>query len=296
VASPERWQKVEQLLDQALELAPADRAAFLDRSCCGDAALRAEVERLLAASEGAASFLEEPGPAYAAPLVSRVQGTPGSGQRLGPYEIVRELGRGGMATVYLARDLKHERPVALKLLHAELAAALGPERFLREIRQTARLQHPHILTVLDSGNAAGLLWYTMPYVEGEALRDGYGVRASSPWTMSCASPARWAPAAKVRRSWLCGPLRCRESMGSRCSVGGACRFFERRTRPPTSWRMWERAVRTRPNTDAGVGAMGWGAIEGATCVRTCVQTPDYCRLHRTTRLSPKCRKHNTCTV
>ena len=81
----------------------------------------------------------------------------------------RELGRGGMATVYLARDLKHDRPVALKVMHPELAAALGPERFLREIRTTARLDHPHILPVLDSGEAAGLLWYTMPYVRGESL-------------------------------------------------------------------------------------------------------------------------------
>jgi serine/threonine-protein kinase len=75
-----------------------------------------------------------------------------------------------MATVYLARDLKHDRPVALKVLHPELAAALGPERFQREIRFAARLQHPHILTVLDSGEAAGQLWFTMPYVEGESLR------------------------------------------------------------------------------------------------------------------------------
>ncbi len=76
-----------------------------------------------------------------------------------------------MATVYLARDLKHDRPLALKVLHPELAAALGPERFLREIRTAAALQHPHILSVHDSGEAGGLLWYTMPYVEGESLRD-----------------------------------------------------------------------------------------------------------------------------
>jgi serine/threonine-protein kinase len=87
------------------------------------------------------------------------------------YRLERELGRGGMATVYLAHDLKHDRQVALKVLHAELAASLGPERFQREIRTTARLQHPHILPVLDSGEAAGQLWYTMPYVEGESLRD-----------------------------------------------------------------------------------------------------------------------------
>jgi len=79
-----------------------------------------------------------------------------------------------MATVFLARDIKHGRAVALKVLHPELAAALGPERFLRKIRTTVRLQHPHILTVLDSGEAAGLLWYTMPYVRGESPRESAG--------------------------------------------------------------------------------------------------------------------------
>jgi TolB-like protein/Flp pilus assembly protein TadD len=87
------------------------------------------------------------------------------------YTLERELGRGGMATVYLAQDLKHDRPVALKVLHPELAASLGPERFLREIKLAARLQHPHIMTVLDSGESAGHLWFTMPYIEGESLRD-----------------------------------------------------------------------------------------------------------------------------
>src|SRR5262245_20317 len=87
------------------------------------------------------------------------------------YRLDRELGRGGMATVYLAHDLKHDRPVALKVLHQELAAVVGPERFQREIRLAARLQHPHILTVLDSGENAERLWFTMPYVEGESLRD-----------------------------------------------------------------------------------------------------------------------------
>ena len=92
------------------------------------------------------------------------------------YAFERELGRGGMATVWLARDLKHDRPVAIKVLHPELAASLGPERFLREIHLAARLQHPHILTVLDSGDlavpgAAPLLWFAMPFVRGESLRD-----------------------------------------------------------------------------------------------------------------------------
>ncbi|HEX6617838.1 MAG TPA: protein kinase [Gemmatimonadales bacterium] len=108
----------------------------------------------------------------------------------GSYALERELGRGGMATVFLAQDLKHDRPVALKVLHPELASSLGPERFLREIKLAARLQHPHILSVHDSGVVVGrqssvasehpttddsrlttLLWFTMPYVEGESLRE-----------------------------------------------------------------------------------------------------------------------------
>ncbi|HET7604013.1 MAG TPA: serine/threonine-protein kinase, partial [Gemmatimonadales bacterium] len=102
------------------------------------------------------------------------------------YRLEREIGRGGMATVYLAQDLKHHRPVAVKILHAELAANVGTDRFLREIEIAARLSHPHILTLIDSGSlesqASGverltpdarrstLLYYVMPFVEGESLR------------------------------------------------------------------------------------------------------------------------------
>ncbi len=86
------------------------------------------------------------------------------------YRLERELGHGGMATVYLAQDLRHDRAVALKVLKPELAHALGPERFLREIQVTAQLDHPHILPLLDSGDAGGFLYYVMPYVQGETLR------------------------------------------------------------------------------------------------------------------------------
>ncbi len=89
----------------------------------------------------------------------------------GRYAIERELGEGGMATVYLADDLKHERKVALKVLKPELAAVVGAERFLAEIKTTANLQHPHILPLFDSGEADKFLFYVMPYVEGETLRD-----------------------------------------------------------------------------------------------------------------------------
>jgi eukaryotic-like serine/threonine-protein kinase len=88
----------------------------------------------------------------------------------GRYDIEREIGRGGFATVLLARDLRHERPVALKVLHPEIAATLGTERFKQEIRLAARLQHPHILGVLDSGEVNRQLWFTMPFIEGESVR------------------------------------------------------------------------------------------------------------------------------
>ncbi|MDF2759739.1 MAG: protein kinase, partial [Thermomicrobiales bacterium] len=91
------------------------------------------------------------------------------------YTLERELGRGGMATVYLAHDRRHSRPVAIKVVHPELAQALGTERFLREIQIAASLNHPHILPLLDSGAERGhteatdgLLWYSMPFIEGES--------------------------------------------------------------------------------------------------------------------------------
>ena len=101
---------------------------------------------------------EEPQPSFFDSLADR-------------FLIERELGQGGMATVYLARDLKHDRRVAIKVLRPELAAALGTERFLREIQIAAKLSHPHILPLYDSGEAAGNLYFVMPYVEGESLRD-----------------------------------------------------------------------------------------------------------------------------
>src|SRR5207247_633885 len=89
----------------------------------------------------------------------------------GRYRVERELGRGGMATVYLARDLRHNRGVAVKVLRPDIAGAIGADRFLREIEIAAQLSHPHILPLYDSGEADGLLYYVMPFVEGESLRD-----------------------------------------------------------------------------------------------------------------------------
>ena len=88
----------------------------------------------------------------------------------GRYAVERLLGQGGMATVYLARDARHDRPVAIKVLRPELAASIGADRFLREIKLAANLQHPNILALYDSGEAAGFLYYVMPFVQGESLR------------------------------------------------------------------------------------------------------------------------------
>ncbi len=111
------------------------------------------------------------------------------------YLIERELGRGGMAVVYLAQDRRHGRPVALKVLNPELAHALGAERFEREIQVAARLQHPNILTVLDSGETAGQLWFTMPFVAGESLRARLDresqrstTRTTRAWSIATSSP------------------------------------------------------------------------------------------------------------
>src|ERR1043166_777363 len=86
------------------------------------------------------------------------------------YRVERELGAGGMATVYLARDVRHERNVAIKGLRPELPAVIGAERFAAEIRTTANLQHPHLLPLFDSGTVGGTAFYVMPYIEGESLR------------------------------------------------------------------------------------------------------------------------------
>src|SRR6476661_1839166 len=89
----------------------------------------------------------------------------------GSYRVEREIGTGGMATVFLAQDLRHDRKVALKVLRPELAAVIGADRFLAEIKTTANLQHPHILPLHDSGSVDGFLFYVMPFIDGESLRD-----------------------------------------------------------------------------------------------------------------------------
>ena len=172
---PDRWREIEEVLDGALDLPPDERAAFLKSACGADVELRDEVDRLLRANDHAGEFLEQP--VLRIPLLVSDAATPaptfGAPGTIiaGRYVLDREIGRGGMATVYLARDTKHSRPVAIKVLDAAIPQRLGAGRFLREIEITANLQHPHILPLHDSGEFDGLVYYVMPYVAGETLRD-----------------------------------------------------------------------------------------------------------------------------
>ncbi|MDQ2668040.1 MAG: protein kinase, partial [Gemmatimonadota bacterium] len=182
----ERWQVVRGLVDAALQLPTSTRGAFLERAT-SDSAVRADAARWLDACARAATspdFLAHSAAERAAPVIDaaddRSDAHPEDAEAeievlrraLGPAcRVEHEIGRGGMATVYLAHDARHRRRVAVKVLHPALSAALGAERFLQEIEVTASLQHPRILPLFDSGSANGLLYYLMPFVEGETLRE-----------------------------------------------------------------------------------------------------------------------------
>ena len=184
--SPERWAQVRALVDEALARPRQARSAFLDERCGDDAAMRDLVERLAAGCEragGSWGFLAQPAGELAAPLLladETLLTDPAGRTRAPPaafyaaladrYAVGAELGRGGMATVYVAEDLRHQRRVALKVLDPQLGAMLGAERFLAEIRVTAGLKHPNLLPLFDSGEAGGLLYYVMPLIEGATLR------------------------------------------------------------------------------------------------------------------------------
>jgi len=172
----DRWNRVAALLDAVLDREPNERTAYLSAACGHEESLKAEVESLLAGAS-APSFLDSGAFVVAAPLLEAASLGDESISNMPrglSYELERKLGRGGMATVFLARDAKHDRRVAVKVLHAELTESLGAQRFVQEIRLTARLQHPHVLALLDSGvfgpdagPFSGRPYYVMPYVEGE---------------------------------------------------------------------------------------------------------------------------------
>ena len=181
--SPDQWQQLESIVDALLDTPPERRAALFAKVSGGDPARREELERLVAACERTYPLLDGPAAERFAALVDTMplQIDQVVADR---YRITRELGRGGMATVYLAHDLKHARDVALKVLRPELVATIGSARFLREIEIAAQLRHPHIVPLYDSGRASSadsrghdspasdeILYYVMPFEAGPSLRE-----------------------------------------------------------------------------------------------------------------------------
>jgi len=164
--SSERWALLEPLIDAALDLQPEERDAYFDRASGGDASLRAQLARLVAACAQDDALLDAPAGERFAALIEE---TP---PRIlnGRFVIEREIGRGGMAVVYLAHDRKHDREVAVKILGPDAAAAIGAGRFEREIKFAARLHHPNIVPLYDSGDDQGWLYYVMPVMRGGSLR------------------------------------------------------------------------------------------------------------------------------
>ena len=187
-----RWERIAELFEAALELPPGERTRWLEKQDLSDPTLLPEVEGLLKAHERADGILDR-----SVGLAARTAEQPPEldGKQLaglldaalgGRYRIVRELGRGGMAVVFLAWERKHDRRVVLKVMRPEIAAIYSPDRFSREVRLAARLSHPHIVGLIDSGEADGLLYYVMPHVEGESLRER--LRRDAPLPLDVAVP------------------------------------------------------------------------------------------------------------
>jgi tetratricopeptide (TPR) repeat protein len=160
-------QRALDVFDAALDLPPEDRYRWIDLQCANDSALGEEARLLLSASECTTGILDH---AAHRPVVTDANG-PIQDALSDRYEIVRELGRGGMATVFLAREHKHDRTVVVKVLTPMIARLCGKERFQREVFIAATLSHPHIVPLIDSGEAHGYLYYVMPWMEGRSLRD-----------------------------------------------------------------------------------------------------------------------------
>jgi non-specific serine/threonine protein kinase len=169
--TPERWQKIKDLFDVALETEPERRAGFLKNVCAGDAELRLEIEKLLASFEDAGEFMEKPAVGEVAGLIIEPVSKLRNGERVAHYEILRQIGEGGMGEVYLARDTRLNRRIALKALPADLTAdPLRLQRFKQEAQTASALNHPNIITIYEIGDAAGVHFIATEFVEGETLR------------------------------------------------------------------------------------------------------------------------------
>jgi serine/threonine protein kinase/Tol biopolymer transport system component len=166
----DKWAELAALIDTLLDTAAARRAALIADLSGGDPVRRRELEELLEECEREPALLTHSAPDLFGGLFEHdgAQFPPALGAR---YEVIRELGRGGMATVFLARDVKHKRDVAVKVVHPRVTSALAAGHFLHEIEVVAQLQHPHIVPLYDSGEADGSLYYVMPYEAGLSLRE-----------------------------------------------------------------------------------------------------------------------------
>jgi tRNA A-37 threonylcarbamoyl transferase component Bud32 len=160
------WERLDQLFDEGLAIPASERGAWLRAACADDDVLRARLERMFAAHDSP-GFLDRP---LARPATQDLRARV-SDALAARYQIIETLGTGGMASVFRAREIKHDRSVVIKVLEPTLGETMGDGRFLDEVRIAARLSHPHILTFIDSGEVDGLLYYVMPFVGGETMRD-----------------------------------------------------------------------------------------------------------------------------
>jgi serine/threonine protein kinase/Tfp pilus assembly protein PilF len=168
--TPERWQQVERLYQAALEREPSQRSAFLREACAGDEVVRQEVESLLAYQPQAEGFIEAPALQMAAQGLSTDQARSLVGRQIGSFKVFSLIGAGGMGEVYRARDIRLGREVAVKVLPAEVALDRDRlRRFLREARSASTLNHPNVATIHESGEADGVHFIAMEYVEGQTL-------------------------------------------------------------------------------------------------------------------------------
>ena len=163
------WAKISSIVDALLDVPPAERPARIAELSARDPARRAELERLLEECEREITLLERPAAERFASLLDD-ELAPFPDVLAERYRVTREIGRGGMATVYLAHDLKHARDVAVKVVHPALRSAFAAERFAQEIAIVAQLHHPHIVPLYDSGEAGGSRYFVMPYEAGASLR------------------------------------------------------------------------------------------------------------------------------
>ena len=170
--TPERFQQVGALYEQAMELAPDRRVAFLRTTCAEDEALRREVESLLAAHESAEDFMDRPAVEIVADLVAQQTANSLAGEKIGNYQILSLLGKGGMGEVYRAKDLKLGREVALKVLPRQFVQdQMRMKMFEREARAASALNHPNILTIFELGEFAGNHFIVSEYIEGQTVRE-----------------------------------------------------------------------------------------------------------------------------